>query len=704
MAARLISRATLIAIFLCFFLAGAAGLIYQVAWSKALGLVFGHTVYAIATVLAVFMGGLALGSAWLGRWCERQANPVAVYGWIELAIAATGAISLGGLAGVRALYVWAHPLAATSTAALLALRFLGAALVLLLPTFLMGGTLPILVHGLTRASAELAARLSRLYWVNTLGAVGGTLAAGFVLLPALGLRLTVGVAVALNTFAGAVALLLARTGSSAAPTTVAKEDADVAPRAPRLLLVAFALVGATAMAYEIAWTRLLSTILGSSTYAFTLMLGTFLAGIVLGSMLFEAWAARRTVRPETFAATQTLTALAALGFLIFFAELPRVVPPILRHSGESFPGLVLAQIVTCSLAMLPAAVVFGFNFPTVVLLIAGSGEGSTGHAARVGRACTANTLGAICGATLTGFFLVPRLGAYRVVALAAAANLLIALFLELRGATRDASPARRHPAALAANFALAVALGTVAFSGIFYNRALATFGTVLHWNLYEGRLTLEETAETTDVIFAADGLNASISLARTEDYLALRTNGKVDASNHDRGTQLLIGHLGAIFHPAPRRVLVIGFGSGMTVSAVARYPEVERIDCVEIEPAVIEAARYLEPLNRGVLRDPRLRVHLDDARNFLLTTRERYDLIISEPSNPWIAGVAALFTDEFYCAARAPRAGRHFCAVGTGLFARRAGFAHGPCNVCGEFSAGDAVACRQAGPAAPRAG
>jgi len=349
------------------------------------------------------------------------------------------------------------------------------------------------------------------------------------------------------------------------------------------------------------------------------------------------------VRPGTFALTQTLTALAALLFLAFFQQLPRVVPPLLRATHETFGGLVLAQFAASALAMLPAAVVFGFNFPAVALLIA---RGAKDHAAAVGRAYAANTLGAIVGATLTGFWLVPWLGSFRVVALAAAANLLLAALLEAR-----AVPQRRWAAAV--NLALVATVAAVVWSGVFYNRSLATFGAVLYWNHYEGRLTLPETAETTDILFAEDGLNASISVARTEDYIALRTNGKVDASNRDAVTQLLVGHLGAIFHPAPRRVLVIGFGSGMTVSAVALYPEVELINCVEIEPAVIRAAPHLVALNRGVLHDPRLRVILDDARNFLLTTHEKYDLIISEPSNPWIAGVATLFTEEYYRAARA---------------------------------------------------
>jgi spermidine synthase len=650
-------RAVAFGILLCFFSSGAAGLVYQVAWSKALGLVFGHTVYAIATVLAVFMGGLALGSAWLGRWSERHARPVALYGWIELGVAATGALSLAGLAGVRALYLATYHMVAGSAAALLALRFAGAAIVLFLPTFLMGGTLPMLVRGLTRSSAELGFRVSRLYWVNTAGAVAGTLAAGFLFLPAMGLRLTVAAAVALNVLAGSAALLLSGSVSKMDPATLEAAAAtpaqigSAAPQpSPRFLLASFAVVGATAMAYEIGWTRLLATTLGSSTYAFTLMLATFLAGLALGSALFERWLARsRPVRLGTFARTQTLTAAAALLFLIFFQQLPRVVPPLLRATHESFGGLVCAQFLTSALAMLPAATIFGFNFPAVTLLIAGRGETAGHHAAAVGRAYAANTLGAIAGAVATGFWLVPWLGSFRVIALAAAANLLLAVALELRS---DAPRFRRRLAA-AADAALLAVVVAAGWSGAFYNRTLATFGTVLYWNLYRGRLTLAETAATTDIVFAADGLNASISVARAEDYLALRTNGKVDASNRDATTQLLVGHLGAIFHAAPRRVLVIGFGSGMTVSAVARYPEVERIDCVEIEPAVIRAAAYLEPLNRGVLRDPRLRVVLDDARNFLLTTREKYDLIISEPSNPWIAGVATLFTGEYYRAARA---------------------------------------------------
>jgi spermidine synthase len=634
------------ALLVCFFFSGAAGLVYQVAWSKALGLVFGHTAYAVATVLAVFMAGLAAGSAWLGPWSERKSRPIAIYGWIELGVGATGASSLAGLAAVRVAYVAAYPYAAEHGAVLLAVRFAGAALVLFLPTFLMGGTLPVLVRALARNSAELGKRLSRLYWINTAGAVAGTFAGGFLLLPVLGLRRTVGIAVALNVLAGGLALCLSRYEPSAIPAPPAvpgKNQIGVSTQRPRLLLLCFAIVGATATAYEIGWTRLLSTQLGSSTYAFTLMLGTFLTGIVLGSALFERWSRRHEASPMTFAVTQTFTAVTALAFLVFFTHLIEVLPPILRATHESFRGLVLAQFVTSALAMLPTAVVFGFNFPMATLLIVGRQTPSGSGAGVVGRAYAWNTFGAIVGAIAAGFWLLPRLGSFHLLAVTAGANLVLAAILLLESAPRSTW----KMIAVAGNLVLLMAAAFIGFSNYFYDPAVAAYNTVISWDLHDRPLTLQENARLVDIVYFADGLNSTISVAKTDNYVALRTNGKVDASNQDATSQLLVGHLGALAHP-PRRVLLIGFGSGMTASALVAYPEMERLDIVEIEPAVVGAAPLLTQLNRNVLLDPRVHVTFDDARNFLFTTRERYDLIISEPSNPWIAGVATLFTTEFY--------------------------------------------------------
>jgi spermidine synthase len=658
-------RYLFLALLVCFFFSGAAGLIDQVVWSKALGLIFGHTAYAVATVLAVFMAGLASGSAWIGGRSERWARPIALYGWLELGVAATAAISLAGLAGVRAAYVAAYPYAAGNSSALLALRFAGSALVLFLPTFLMGGTLPVLVRGLTRNAAQLGARLSRLYWINTTGAVAGTFAAGFIFLPALGLQRTLGIAVALNLAAGVLALVLAREELATAlsdeltlPGNVERPEEAPHSLAPsksegsapsRFFLVCFAIVGATAMSYEIGWTRLLSTQLGSSTYAFTLMLGTFLAGIVVGSALFERWSRRRLPGSTTFAITQTLTALAALAFLAFFTRLIEVLPPILRATHESFRGLLLAQFVTSALAMFPTAVVFGFNFPAAVVLISRPRSTTgTGAGAAVGRAYAWNTLGAIVGAIAAGFWLMPRLGSFHLLAATAGVNLALAAAISFASAQR---PSRKF-LALAGNLFMLIAAAFIGFSNYFYDPAVSSFNTMMYWNLYDRPLTLRENAHALDIVYFRDGLNANISVAKTDDYVALRTNGKVDASNHDATTQLLLGHLAALAHP-PRRVLLVGFGSGMTASALVGYPELERLDVVEIEPAVVDAAPLLAKLNRNVLLDTRVHVTFDDARNFLFTTREKYDLIISEPSNPWIAGVATLFTREFYAAVNA---------------------------------------------------
>ena len=640
------------ALLVCFFLSGAAGLIDQVVWSKALGLIFGHTAYAVATVLAVFMAGLASGSAWIGGRSERWDRPVALYGWLELGVAATAAISLAGLAGVRAAYVAAFPYAGGSAGALLLLRFLGAALVLFVPTFLMGGTLPVLVRGLTRNAADLGMRLSRLYWINTAGAVAGTFAAGFLFLPSFGLQRTLGIAAALNLAAAALALILARqepagtlAQTSSPPETL---TAIASPRPPGFFLVCFAIVGATAMCYEIGWTRLLATQMGSSTYAFTLMLGTFLTGIVLGSALFDRWSRRRDADPAVFAVTQTLTAIAALTFLVFFTRLIEVLPPILRATHESFSGLVLAQFVTSALAMLPTAVIFGFNFPAVVVLIAGRrSDAAAGMGAAVGRAYAWNTLGAIVGAIAAGFWLMPRFGSFHLLAATAGVNVALAAAISFASARRQSW----KTLAVTMNLLLLAASAFVGFSNYFNDPAVASFNTMMYWNLYDRPLTLRENAHALDIVYFRDGLNANISVARTDDYMALRTNGKVDASNHDATTQLLLGHLAALAHP-PRHVLLVGFGSGMTASALASYPEMERLDVVEIEPAVVGAAPLLAALNRNVLLDPRVHVTFDDARNFLFTTRENYDLIISEPSNPWIAGVATLFTREFYAAVR----------------------------------------------------
>src|SRR5215467_10230621 len=334
----------------CFFASGTAGLMLQVVWTKMLGQLFGSSAYAVATVLAVFMGGLALGSDVFGRW-RPAAGGVRLYAWMEWGIAATALASLAGIPLVGELYVASHPYLAGSVFALLALRFAGAAIVLLLPTFLMGGTLPVVLAAVVRTTDQAGIRAGRFYAVNTAGAVVGTLAAGFWLIPSIGLRLTLFVAVVLDLAAGALAWNVSRS-LEAGPVDGPREAAAERESSESFHLVCFALVGGSAIAYEIGWTRLLSTPLGSSTYAFSLMLAAFLLGIAIGSFLFEAWFRRfRIATSGLFAALQLAIATGVLASLWLYREIPQLVLTLLRRGGGEFPGLLAAQAAACGLAI-----------------------------------------------------------------------------------------------------------------------------------------------------------------------------------------------------------------------------------------------------------------------------------------------------------------------------------------------------------------
>src|SRR6266404_1454601 len=527
---------------LCFFLSGAAGLIDQVVWTKALGQLFGYSAYAVATVLAVFMGGLALGSVIFAQWRPRNKSGIALYSWMEFAIAASALLSLPGIALVKQLYLASYPHRGGSAATLLALRFFGSAMVLALPTVLMGGTLPVLLGGVAREVKQLGIRAGRFYAVNTAGGVAGTIAAGFFLIPRMGLRLTLITAVILNVIAGLLAQRIAQ------PIAVASEDVR-AKRAKvqssALYLVCFAAVGATAIAYELSWTRLLATPLGSSTYAFSLMLAVFLLGIAIGSALFEKWFRKKhEASAGVFAVTQFAIAAALLFSLWMYREIPDVLLFLLRKFDENFTSLVAAQAVTCALALLPSTMLFGFNFPAVLALVSGSSRLSTEKgrslSSSVGRAAAANTSGAILAAIAGGFFLLPWIGSFRLVALAASVNVAIGVILSVNAN-------RRNWRLVAVAALLLAAIGWTAWSPTFFSRATAAFGVVLYGGYHNSALTAREMAETEDLVFFKDGINATVAVTRSENYIALKINGKVDASNLDAGTQLLLGVLGAVF-------------------------------------------------------------------------------------------------------------------------------------------------------------
>jgi spermidine synthase len=634
------------------FATGAAGLIYGILWVKALSLIFGSTVYAVTTVLAVFLGGLGAGSWALGRRFDRQARPILAYAWLEAGIAATALLTFLALPLLRHIY------AAAGGGALL--RFAGAMLLLLVPAFLIGGHFPLLVRVFREHEADTGVPVSRLYALNTGGAVVGAVAAGFVLMPALGIIRTALVAAGCNVIAALCARASAERAAQGAvlwatsdvraaapqPTAESRKPKAESPQptahslqptagawAPALSFVS----GATAMILGVAWMRLMVTPLGGSTYALTIMLAAFLIGIAGGARLFTRLAPRLPVGRQGLAWLQLATMGTGVAVLAAWRLLPYLVFWLLRLSGESFAWLVVVQFLAAFLILLPPALLYGIGFPWLAALYAPAEEGVGG---RVGRLYAINTAGALAGSILASLLLLPRVGSYGALAVALGAAGAAGMLL-LSG--------WRRPLALAG---IVVVLLSAAATGLFRHSAVDQQGLLTVYRRVQARspLSLGEIAALRDLVFLEDGLNSTVAVARTEQNTALYVNGKADAGSGpgDMRTEIALAAVPLASHPAPRRVLVIGFGAGVTTHLAAIWPGVERVDTVEIEPAVLRAAPYFKDINGEVYRHPRSKLIVDDARHFLFTTREQYDVIISQPSNPWVAGVGNLFTSEFY--------------------------------------------------------
>ncbi|MBI2215832.1 MAG: fused MFS/spermidine synthase [Candidatus Rokubacteria bacterium] len=635
----------------CFALSGATALVYEVVWLRMLGLVFGHTVAAVTTVLVAFMAGLGAGGLAFGPLADRVSRPVRLYGIIEIAvgISALGVTLLTPAA--EAGYV-ALARAFEPAPVLFAAGRLGLALLLLLvPTTLMGATLPVLSRALAAGAGKPGARVGALYALNTAGAVAGTALAGYLLLPSLGMRVTVLLTAVANVLIGMAAIAVDHVALSRPPDAdrlrppAALVASDIAgPRLAWLAQLGLAVSGAAAMTYEIAWTRGLALVIGSSTYAFTAMLVSFLAGIALGSGVAATVCRTRRGDATGFGLVQVGAAAAALAILPTFDRMPDVLARTFTVSMA--PGFVLVvQLVVAILAMAAPAALLGAAFPVAVAL---ASPGAEHIGSRVGRLYAANTAGAITGTLLAGFALIPAVGAHATVKAAVIANVAAGAVALATGTLRQG-----WRPAIGAVVAVATLAGVALLPA--WDRTVMASGVAVYGDVYRkqaGTVSVAEAQGDSELVFHEDGLSATVTVHRRGGDRFLRINGKTDASTgRDMHTQLMLGHLPLLLHPGARTALVVGLGSGVTAAAVARHP-VQRIDVVEIEPAVVRASRFFEPENRDVLRDPRVRLSIGDARNVLLGARERYDVIASEPSNPWIGGIAALYTEEFYALAR----------------------------------------------------
>ena len=656
-------------LYILFFLSGAAALVYQVVWVRSFGLVFGGSHLAVTTVLSVFMGGLALGGWLVGRKVDQSSRPLRLYALLELGIAASAIAYIGLMAAYPHLYIPLARAVGDSPVALTAIRVLFAMAAMIVPTTLMGGTLPVLVRFATAGSERLSRQLSFLYAFNTLGAVAGTLAGAFALLEWLGVGRTLAVAIAANVVIGLLAFLIPErafvpseapsvddaTGSRARPEGGVDVTDDAVPAAAyRMVLWGIGVSGFCALGYEVLWTRILSLVVGTSVYGFATMLVAFLTGIAAGSQVYgllgrEDQSPRSIARSVlVFAAVQVAIGVVALVVTVAIRDLPTHVTSFrqlfLSDSASMWEARQKTNLVVAFAYMFVPAFFMGIAFP-----LAGTVHAAYRHrvGGAVGEVLSYNTVGAILGASVSGFVLIYAFGIER------SLQILVALNIGL-GACVAASLTRTRWAAPVAFVGVAgvlLALSMFPDWGRVWNRKYFAIYRNNQENVFNTPHRIRDALENTDVLFFHEGINETISVIRPKGAKqALIVNGKVVASTtrQDVQCQYTLGHLPMLLHPDPKRVFVLGLGTGMTLGAVSVHPEVEQLVLAEIEPSVAPAARTFARFNHDVLDSPKLRTVFADGRNYLLTAREPFDVITADPIHPWTRGSAYLYTREYY--------------------------------------------------------
>ncbi|HBL15306.1 MAG TPA: hypothetical protein DD417_00705 [Elusimicrobia bacterium] len=606
-----------------FFLSGLTALAYEVLWAKYLALVLGGTALAQTGVLAAFLGGMALGYAALGKLVDRSSDPLGLYGRLELGI---------GALGLASPWLLGHP-------AGLALVFVSAAL--------MGGTLPALSRALTTSLDDLEAEISRLYFLNNAGAAAGALLTGFWAIPAFGLDLSCRLAAAVNLAVGAAALLASRRACSRAaaprPAPAPGDGPDALAldaRATFVLFAAAGLSGCASLAYEVAWIRLLALSLGTYVNSFTVMLAAFMAGLGLGSLLVSRLRPTAARAYRLFGYAELGIALALMlclpfygGLPVLFAQLERLLP----KTADTFAAVAGLNFLFCFLGSLPPAVFLGMTLPLAC-------RAATADLGRVGRGVGLvfglNAAGNVLGASAAGLWLLPAFGIQGVLT----GGLYLSALLGAAVLLCDRGLSRQRRAALLLGIGGVVGLhGVLAPSWdkkILFSAPRRSEGADLspHYLL---RYCKDDREVTVSVLESHQGVRA------------LMLDGKADASTgRDMKTQILLGELPLLRRPGAQDVLVIGLGSGVTTGSVLRHP-VARVDAVELSRAVVEASAWFAEVSGEPLRDPRLRLHVADARTFVRRSAASYDVVVSEPSNLWVAGMAGLFTEEFYKDVRA---------------------------------------------------
>ena len=615
------------------FLSGISALVYQVLWLRLLSLTFGVTIHAASTVLAAFMAGLAVGSLAAGRLADRTRHPLRLFGMVEILIGLIALVTPAALAGVHSVYVGLFSQLGEGTVLSGFVRFIMPFVVLIVPTALMGATLPLVMKSSLTRIDGLGTRAGLLYASNTAGAIAGALAAGLYLIPQIGLSRSFLLAAIVNGVVGTSALILSRARERAdVPVGVATidpaapGDATLLPLSVRYVVLAvFAVSGFASLALEIVWFRVLAILLGPSSYAFTLMLATVLAGIALGSYLITPFMRRRGDWLQILAALQIAAAFVALrsfNGLRRPAHAPEWLEPLLPPAM----GYMVPAAISSIVAILPTAIFFGLAFPVGLRLWAGSGGDERGTAGRIGVFYSVNVCGGILGSIAAGFLLLPRLTSQgSLIALAA-------LFL-VSGLALLAALPRRRSLVTTAVAAVAVVLFVIMARDVPVPSAFPRYS--------EGRPVLfhEEGVQTTVSVFGGPGLGNRVMYI--DSYHQANDNPNM-VFIHAR-----IGLLPALLHPQPKRALVVGLGGGATAGALSRYPGIQ-VDVVELSGGVVRGAEQFAHVNFDVLHRPNVRIRVDDGRNYLLRARGQYDVITADAIIPTNAGANNLYSAEYF--------------------------------------------------------
>jgi len=655
-------------LYVCFFLSGLTALVYQLLWFRELHHIFGSTLYSASAVLVGFMGGLGAGSLLIGRWADRHRSPAQLYGILELGVGLWALLTPALFAGVAHAYASLQGWLEWAPGPALLLKLLFSLPILLVPTVLMGGTLPTLARAMTRWDTGVHDELGRLYGVNTLGAMAGAALTGFVLLEALGTRSPLFLAAALNIGVGALIWLRVRrweadsapgADDSATPSDGSgdrprPEPVPLAPAATpatarwavRFATAGIAATGAASMLFELVWTRALAVLSGASAYSFTLVLTVVLAGLGSGGALYGLFARRRAPRALDYAFVLLLLALSAGITVPTLGLLPRWMLYLRQIPGLGFGDHMLVQFGVAALLLLPSTLLMGIGLPMAMGVVARSREAL---GVTVGRLYLVNTVAGVLSSLVGGFVLLTVLGGQRLLVL----TVVVLAALGAAGAGRLAGRLRvRLAAASLAVLSLLLCLPAPPWSEVLFNAGAAyRFGR----GGFDSRLELERflVNSPSRLVSLAEGSDATVAVRHGTWTTTMIINGKPDASSgEDMPTQSFLGLLPGLLHGAVERAFVVGYGSGVTAHAIASFPTVREVEVVELEREVVRAGRHFSDVNGELHSNARVRVVIDDARSRLQGTRTRYDVIISEPSNLHLAGTANLFTSEMYALAR----------------------------------------------------